>query len=408
MPLRLGLILLLLTVSGLLFCPYPTHAHSMGEHEPSLHGNTFGSHQASSDSETRERPNAVTDLDALRRAIRLLPDVPEYRLQLADALLRLGELDSAIEECRSAIYLQQEDGRAHLQLGLLLSAKQDWHAAASVLKEALRLDPKLPQAHYSLGNVHYSLGDVASAMQSYRQALELRPDFLDAHYHLGLLLRVTGQMQEAISHLKTAAVGGVPKARMFLGNAYKEGQGIEKNLGLAIYWWMQAIELGEQTAFHSMSRLRRQTLAPGMTSLQRAELLKGFQSYRSLLWRDYPDMNRVSDRQSLGKTLLAQGRGEDAIWVLLKEGVALSEEANAELATLYETGFAPSLHPFDKRILTCFQTTAADGFLSTKKLLAWIYATGLGVDADMHKAKTILKGLPSNEAQALLEKAGLH
>jgi len=404
---RLGLIPLLLTVTALAFFPSIAHAHSAGEHDLSPHGITSESSQIPSESDARGKPDAVTDLDALRRAIRLLPDVPEYHLQLADALLRLGELDAAIEECRAAIVLERDLAQAHLRLGLLLSAKQDWQAAASALKEALRLKPDYSHAHYSLGHVHYSLGDVASAIQSYRHTLELRPDFLDAHHHLGLLLRVTGKLGEAIPHLETAAIGGVPQARLFLGNAYKDGQGVEKNLGLAIYWWMQAIELGEQVSFQSMSKLRRQTLAPGITSQQRAELLKGFQSYRTLLWNDYPDMSRAGDRQSLGKALFGQGRGEEAIWALLKEGVALSEEAHSFLAILYESGSAPSLKPFDKRILACFETTAADGYNYSKKLLARIYRRGLGVDVDIQKAKSILKELPKNEAQAILNELGI-
>ena len=404
---HLGLILLPLTVALLLLSPDLTHAHSIEEHAASFQGDTSEPPQASSELEATERPDVVTKLEALRRSIRLLPNVPEYRLQLADALLHLGELDSAIEECRAAIRLQPDDGRAHLQLGLLLSSKQDWHAAGSALKEALRLEPNLPQAHYSLGTVHYSLGDVTSAIRDYRRALELRPYFVDAHHHLGLLLKITGQMHKAIPHLETAALGGVPEARLFLGNAYKDGQGVEKNLGLAIYWWMQAVELGEQTSFLSLSKLRRQTLAPGLSTLQRMELLRGFQAYRTLLWNDYPDMSRVSDRQSLGKALLAEGRGEDAIWALLKEGVALSEEAHTLLATLYETGSNPYLKPFDRRILTCFETTAADGFTSAKKILGKIYATGLGVDTDLQKAKAILTGLPKKDAQAILNELGV-
>ena len=404
---RFGLMLLPFTVAALLFSPSLSPAHSIGEHDASSHEDTSESSQATSESEATERSDAVTELVALRRAIRLLPDVPEYHLQLAAALLRLGELDSAIEECRSAVRLQPDDGHAQLQLGLLLSAKQDWQGAASALKEALRLEPNLPHAHYSLGKVHYSLGDVASAIESYRRVLELRPHFLDAHHHLGLLLRVTGRMREAVPHFEAAAMGGVPQARLFLGNAYKDGHGVEKNLGLAIYWWMQAIELGDQTSFLSLSKLRRQTLASGLTSLQRADLLKGFQSYRTILWNDYPDMSRVSDRQSLGKALLGQGRGEDAIWVLLKEGVALSEEAHTLLGTLYETGSTPYLKPFDKRILTCFETTAADGFPSAKRLLARIYTRGLGVDADIQKARGILKDLPKQEAEAMLTELGI-
>jgi TPR repeat protein len=287
-------------------------------------------------------------------------------------------------------------------------AKQELRPAASALKEAIRLEPNLPHAHYSLGSVHYSLGNVTAAVQSYRRALELYPHFSDAHYRLALLLRVTGQPQEAVQHMEAAAIDGIPQARFFLGNVYKDGHGVEKNLGLAIYWWMQAIELGHQTAFDSLSKLRRQALAPGLTAQRREELLKGFQSYRTILWNDYPDMSRVSDRQSLGKVLLGQGRGEDAFWVLIKECAALSEESHTELAVLYEAGWDPYLKPFDKRIVACFESTAADGFVPAKKLLARIYAKGLGLEADIPKAKALLKSLPTQETQSLLDELGLH
>ncbi|MDH5348400.1 MAG: tetratricopeptide repeat protein [Nitrospira sp.] len=406
-PMRPGLNVFLLTVSALLFSWSPTHAHSTGEHASLLHGDPSESFEPSSEFGFNERADTVTELGILRRAVRLLPNVPEYRLKLADALLRVGDLDAAIEECRAAIRLQQDDGRAYLQLGLLFSAKQDWRAAVSALTEAIRLEPNLPHAHYSLGHVHYSLGDVTAAVQSYRQALELYPHFPDAHYRLALLLRVIGQTQEAARHMGAAAIDGVPQARFFLGNAYKDGQGVEKNLGLAIFWWMQAIELGQQTAYDSLSKLRRQTLAPGLTTQRRMELLKGLQSYRTILWNDYPDMSRVSDRQSLGKVLLGQGRGEEAFWVLIKECAALGEEAHTELASLYEAGFAPSLKPFDKRILACFESTAADGFVPAKKFLAPIYAKGLGLDPDTPKAKALLKDLPKRETKSLLNELGL-
>lgn len=402
-----GLIVLLLMVPTLLFSPSSSHAHSTGEHAPLLHGDTSESFEPSSEYGFNPRADTVTKLGILRQAVRLLPNVPEYRLNLADALLRVGDLDAAIEECRAAIRLQQDDGRAYLQLGLLFSAKQDWRTAASALTKAIRLEPNLPHAHYSLGHVHYSLGDMTAAVQSYRQALELYPHFPDAHYRLALLLRVIGQTQEAAQHMEAAAIDGVPQARFFLGNAYKDGQGVDKNLGLAIFWWMQAIELGQQTAYDSLSKLRRQTLAPGLPTQRRVELFKGLQSYRTILWNDYPEMSRVSDRQSLGKVLLGQGRGEDAFWVLIKECATLGEEAHTELAALYEAGLFPSLKPFDKRILACFQSTAADGFVPAKKILARIYAKGLGLDTDVVKAKAILKDLPKQETESLLNELDL-
>ncbi|UVT21577.1 MAG: tetratricopeptide repeat protein [Nitrospira sp.] len=404
---RLGLILLSLTVAALVFSPFPAFSHAPGEHNSSGDGEAAESSGSVPELGFNERPDAVTALEALRRTVRLLPDVPDYRLKLAEALLRIGDLDAAIEECHSAIMLQQDDGNAHLQLGLLLTAKQDWRAAASALKEAIRLEPASPHAHYSLGGVHYSLGNITAAVQSYRRALELRPHFLDAHYRLALLLKVTGQTREAAQHLETAAVGGVPQARLFLGNAYKNGQGVEKNLELAIFWWMQAADLGQQAAADALSKARRQALSSESTKQRRMEWQKALRGYRNVLWNEFPDISRPTEQQSLGKILLEQSRAEDAIPVLLKECFALSEEAQAQLATLYETGWDQYLKPFDKNILTCFEFTSSDGFIPAKKALTRIYAKGLGLDADVAKAKATLKGIPKQEAQSLLDELGV-
>ena len=39
--------------------------------------------------------DAMTEISFLRRTIRLLPNDPDYRLKLAEALLRVGEVDAA-------------------------------------------------------------------------------------------------------------------------------------------------------------------------------------------------------------------------------------------------------------------------------------------------------------------------
>jgi len=71
--------------------------------------------------------------------------------------------------------------------------------------------------------------------------------------------------------------------------------------------------------------------------------------------------------------------------------------AHDELARLYETGLDTRLAQFDKRILTCFATTAADGFIPSKKALAPSMAQVFGVTPDLQKAKSMLKGLSKQE-----------
>lgn len=403
---RPGSLLLALAVAVTVCSSSLARSHSPSTHNLSTDGDSPEAADAAPALGFNEPADAVTEIASLRRTVRLLPSDPDYRLKLAGALFRIGDLDAAVEECRAAIKLQPDDGNAHFQHGLMLIAKQEWRAAASALEEAIRLEPNLPHAHYSLGSVYYSLGNVTAAVQSYRRTLELHPYFPDAHYRLALALRVAGRTREAVPHLETAAAGGVPQARSFLGNAYQTGQGVEKNLGLAIFWWMQAADLGQQPAADSLSKVRRQALSSDSTKQRRAELQSALQIYRNTLWNDFPDISRPSEQQSLGKVLLEQNR-EDAVSVLLKECSTLSEEAHIELARLYETGWDQYLKPFDKNILACFESTSADGFAPAKKLLARIYAKGVGLHADIPKAKALLKSLSKQETQSLLVELGL-
>lgn len=405
---RPGSILLAITVAVTISASSFAHAHSSNEYSLSAEHGSSEASRSTPGLGFNEPADAVSEITSLRRTVRLLPNDPDYRLKLAGALLRIGDLDAAVEECRAAITLQPDDGKTHLELGLMLMLKQEWRAAASALEEAIRLEPDLPHAHYSLGSVYYSLGNVSAAIQSYRRALKLHSHFPDAHYRLALSLRVAGRTQEAVHHLETAATGGVPQARLFLGNAYQTGQGVEKNLGLATFWWMQAADLGQQTAVDALSKIRRQALSSESTKQRRLESQNALQIYRTTLWNDFPDISRPTEQRSLGKILLEQNRAEVGVPILLKECFTLSEEAHTELAILYESGLEQHLKPYDKNILTCFESTSADGFAPAKKILARIYAKGLGLETDMSKARALLKSLSKQDAQSLADELGLH
>jgi TPR repeat protein len=350
-----------------------------------------------------EREDAVTTLGGLRRAVLASPDSAGDRLKLAQGLYRIGDLDAAIEECRVAITLEPNNAEAHLQLGITLMAKQDGRTAAIALMEAVLLDPALTHAHYSLASVQYSLGNLIAAIQSYRRALELQPNFPDACYRLALLLKLTNRHQEAAQFMEEAAIGGVPQAQHFMGTAYRNGQGVEKNLALAIRWWTKAVQFGQQRAAESLSQLRRQALSPDQSDRRRKEAIEAFRQYRNELWAEYPDVARNDSTESIGIALLKNNQTTDGVTALFAEAFALGETAHDELTRLYETGLDPSVAQFDKRVLTCFDTTAVDGFIPAKKALARIYGKGLGVTPDLQKAKAMLKGLSRQETKAILD-----
>ena len=350
-----------------------------------------------------EQVDAVMALGELRRAILVLPQSADAHLKLAEGLYRIGDLDAAIDECRVAIKIEPSNSKAHLQLGITLMAKQEGRTAAIALMEAVLLDPALTHAHYSLGSVQYSLGNVTAAIQSYRRALELQPNFPDARYRLALVLKLTNRHREAAQLMEAAAIDGVPQAQYFTGNAYRNGQGVEKNLALAIRWWTKAAEFGQQRAAESLSQLRRQALLSDLSDRRRKEAVEAFRQYRNELWADYPNVARNDSSESVGIALLKDNQTTDAVTALLAEAFALGETAHDELARLYDTGFDTGVIQFDKRILACFEATADDGYIPSKKALARIYGKGLGVAPDLQKAKAVLKGLPKQEMKTILE-----
>lgn len=352
----------------------------------------------------QEQNDPIVLLGQLRRAVRLSPDRAEDRLTLAEALYRIGDLESAAEETRAAIRLNAQDARAHLHLGVVLMAKQDWHAAQAALTEAVALDPSLTLAYYNLGGVHYSLGHVKPAIQAYRRALELQSDFSDARYRLALLLKLTGQPREAVRFMEEAALGGVAQAQYFMGQAYRNGQGVEKDWVQAIQWWSTAMESGQPQATEALSQLRRQALSTDPSARRRKEALEAFTRYREDLWKDYPDLAR-NGHDSLGLALIAENRATNGLTALFAEAYALSEPAHEALARFYETGLDSRLAQHDPRILRYVETMAADGFVPARKTLAHLYAGGLGVARDIGKAKGLLKGLPKQDVTAILDEA---
>jgi TPR repeat protein len=152
-----------------------------------------------------------------------------------------------------------------------------------------------------------------------------------------------------------------------------------------------------------LSHLRKQALSPDQTERRRKEALEAFRLYRDSLWTEYPDTRRSGDNQSLGIALLSETQTTNGVMALLAEALALSEPAHEELARLYEAGLDTRVAQYDPRILSCFQTTAADGFIPAKKSLARIYGKGLGVAPDLPRARALLKGLPKQDIKTMLD-----
>jgi tetratricopeptide (TPR) repeat protein len=341
---------------------------------------------------------AITEL---RLALLLKPDMAHARFSLATALYQSGDLDRAIAAYRATLRLQPDLAHAHLHLGTALLAAHDWKGALAELQAAAGLLPDSALAQYSLGLARDRLGDTAGAVTAYREALRLRPAYPDAHYHLGRALKAAGQDADATREFLAAAEAGVVRARYFVGAAYASGTGVERNLVSAISWWVRGVEEEAPDARDALAHLHRMAVPSGARSLGEARIVQdAFGEFRRALWKEHPDLRGAVD-QSLGSALLQQGRAQEAVPVLIREALAMSEEAQTRLAALYADGVPDKLARHDRRILGYLQSAADEGLAHPRVLLARILAQGLGVPPDANKALALLKGNPREDAKAL-------
>ena len=89
--------------------------------------------------------------------------------------------------------------------------------------------------------------------------------------------------------------------------------------------------------------------------------------------------------------------------VLLREAASLDDAAQEQLEVLYEHGLSGALTPYDPRILSWFQTAAAEGLTRARIALARVYGRGLGVPKDVPRAVALLRATPHEDARRLLQ-----
>lgn len=290
-------------------------------------------------------------------------------------LLGMGDVDGAVEELRALLRRSPEAVQARYSLAVALMTKQDWLSARAELDEVLRRQPDMAPALYSLGLVRYAQGDLTGAMEAYRQVLVRNPEHADARYNLALLLKLTHRDAEATPEFVAAARAGHARAQFFAGTAYARGLGVEPDLSRAIAWWSRAADQGSLEAAAALAELRQAALGRVRRApAERGAVEQAFRDYRTALWSDYPELTKVGDDDTVGAALLRQGRGGEAVPVLISEALSFSEPAQALLEDLYRQGAAGQVLPHDARILGYFKTAAAEGQVRAQRVLQEISA----------------------------------
>lgn len=118
-------------------------------------------------------PARVVEL--LSEALRRNPDDFACHRQMADALIRGGNLESAYAHLATALALRPGDALANRGIAYLYLRAGRFEEAIPHLRTALAADPDDADAHNYLGAALGQLGDHAGAVRHFEAALRLRP-----------------------------------------------------------------------------------------------------------------------------------------------------------------------------------------------------------------------------------------
>lgn len=128
------------------------------------------------------------------------PPTPEQLFEQATAAEESGELELAIDLCRSALAAGGPRAEFVFHLGELLYRVGDLSAARERYYQAIEMDEDYVEARANLGCLLLEQNQPELAIAAFAGALRYHPDYPDAHYHLARTLDDCGRTVEAADH----------------------------------------------------------------------------------------------------------------------------------------------------------------------------------------------------------------
>lgn len=148
-----------------------------------------------------EDPKAIEELQA---AVRLKPDSPEARTNLAASLSRAGKTQLAGEQFRKALELEPQDYTANHNLAEHYVQSGKIQEALPLLERAQQIDPTSYDNGYDLAMADFTLGRLADARSQIQSLLE-KKNTGELHSLLGEVDEKDGKFVAAATEFETAA-----------------------------------------------------------------------------------------------------------------------------------------------------------------------------------------------------------
>lgn len=202
----------------------------------------------------KKAPEAVS---AFAKAVRLAPQIGEYRAWYAQALLGDGQPEAALREAEHAVQLDPQGGKGYRLVGHAAGKLKDDTRAIQAYSQAIKLDENDTTAYDRRGDCYYRLNDYKRAIEDYSHVVALMADDLqgraDALAERGNAYHMLKDFEKAIADAHQAITLVPTHARAFAtrGWAYAAQQKYRP----AIDDYNRAIELGLKQLYVYARRL---------------------------------------------------------------------------------------------------------------------------------------------------------
>jgi len=142
--------------------------------------------------------------EALSRAIRLAPDLPNIDYNFARVLQAQGRFRDALAHYEKAVARAPQDAEATVNLGSVLAALGRRDDAIEQYRRALSLDPRRADAWHNLGNALKASDRFEEALEAYREALPLNPNQAETLRSAAYALFRLDRFDEALPYAEKA------------------------------------------------------------------------------------------------------------------------------------------------------------------------------------------------------------
>jgi choline-sulfatase len=156
----------------------------------------------------RKEPDAA--LPHFEKAVAIQPKLTRNRLNLAGALIEVGQYGRAEALLNEIIGEHPRFPFAHFNLGLLYDDQRRFEQARSAYAAEVAAYPQHFKARFNLGNVLFQLGDRAGSLEQLREVVRLAPQQPEGYL---LLARVLLQQSAPIEQVQALVEKGLSLAR---------------------------------------------------------------------------------------------------------------------------------------------------------------------------------------------------